>query len=268
MIKKLLKFVFNIIRGSKEDDIGAYSAQSAFFMTISVIPFIMLLISFIKFLPISQAQLLSYVVDIFPGAAKGLIASVIDEVFRTSGVAVISITAVSVLWAASLGVYSVAKGLNRVFLSNEAPNFLRTRLMSLVYTLALLVVLVLCLGLFVFGGAIEEIVKTALSHPAPALLFLGLRRIIGVVVLSLFFLLMYMVVPNRKTRLFTQLPGSVLSGVGWVGFSYVFSFYYENIASFPFLYGSLAALVFFMLWIFICIYILFIGAEVNKYFDK
>ncbi len=268
MIEKLSKFIFGIIRGSKEDDIGAYSAQSAFFMTISVIPFIMLLMSIIKFLPLSESQLISYLIEIFPGAAKELIASFIEETFVGSNITVISITAVYTLWAASLGVHSVTKGLNRVFCSNEMPNYIRTRLMSMVYTLALLVVLVLCLVLFVFDDATKEIVGFASSYHAAAVFMLGIRKILGVVVLSLFFLLMYKVVPNRKAKLVTQLPGAILSGVGWVSFSYLFSYYYENIASFSFLYGSLSVLVFFMLWIFICIYILFIGAELNKCFEK
>ena len=49
---------------------------------------------------------------------------------------------------------------------------------------------------------------------------------------------------------------------------YAFSYYYENIADYSYLYGSLSVMVFFMLWLFVCIYMLFIGAEINKSIEK
>lgn len=264
MIKKLFRFVFDVIHGAGKDDIGAFSAQSAFFMTISVIPFIMLLISIIKFLPVSQEQLLSLVVEVFPSGAKNLIASFIEETFQKSDAAVISITAVYTLWVASMGVFSVAKGLNRIFCANETRGYFHIRIMSMFYTLAVLVIFVLCLILFVFGNTTTEILHITISNNGIAILIMGMRKFIGILFLSLFFLILYVVVPNRKSKIITQIPGALVSGFGWVGFSYLFSLYYENMANFSFLYGSLSVLVFFMLWLFVCFYILFIGAEINK----
>ena len=54
VIKKLVKFVFDVINGMWRDNISAYSAQSAFFVTISFIPFVMLLISLLRFLPFTR----------------------------------------------------------------------------------------------------------------------------------------------------------------------------------------------------------------------
>ncbi len=264
MIKKLFRFAFDVVRGAGKDDIGAFSAQSAFFMTISVIPFIMLLISIIKFLPVSQEQLLALVIEVFPGGARNLIASFIEETFQKSDAAVISITAVYTLWVASMGVFSVAKGLNRIFCANETRGYFRIRIMSMFYTLAVLVVFVLCLILFVFGNTTTEILHITISNNGIAILIMGMRKFIGILFLSLFFLFLYVVVPNRKVKIITQVPGALVSGFGWVGFSYLFSLYYENMANFSFLYGSLSVLVFFMLWLFVCFYILFIGAEINK----
>lgn len=264
MTKKFFRYLFNVISSSKKDDIGAFSAQSAFFMTISVIPFIMLLISVIKFLPLSDEQLIAYLIDIFPYGARSLIASFVQEIFEKPGAAVISITAVYTLWAASMGVFAFAKGLNRVFCTSETRNYFVIRLMSMVYTLTLLVALVLCLALFVFGNTTSDIIEKAASNHGFAVVMIGMRKILGVLILSAFFLLIYVVVPNRKTKILSQLPGALVSGIGWVSFSYLFSIYYENISTFSFLYGSLSVLVFFMMWVFVCIYILFIGAEINK----
>lgn len=248
-----------------KDGVDAYSAHAAFFVTVSFIPFIMLLISMVKFFPVEEAQVLSQIVSVFPKGTRELVISFITESYEKSGTALMSITAVSTLWAASIGVFSVVQGLNRVFCANETRNFIIVRFMSMIYTLFVMALLVLCLTIFVFGDTLTGWLSDFLPwlfNVAPVIQ--SLRLIVGTAVLTLFFMVMYTVVPNRKVKLLTQLPGALMGSIGWLGFSYAFSYYYENLANYSYVYGSLSVLVFFMLWLFICIYILFLGAEVNK----
>ncbi len=265
MIKKFFRFLFDVIGSSIKNNIVAYAAQSAFFMTISFIPLIILLISVINFLPVSNDVVLAGVVSVFPGGTKDLVSSFITESFNKSGAAVISITAVSTLWAASFGVFSVTAGLNKVFSASETRNFIRVRLVSMFYTIVFLFVMILCLLVFVFGNTIaENIEKNLPAGNGVATILMSSRLLIGIIVLTLFFLAVYVFVPNRKTKILTELPGALVCSLGWIGFSAIFSYYYENISNYSYLYGSLSAMVFFMLWLFVCIYIVFLGAEINN----
>ena len=261
MIKRFFKFIFDVIRSSIKNNTLAYSAQSAFFMTISFIPLIILLLSLLKFLPFSTDVILSGIVSVFPGGAKELVKSVLTESFNKSGAAVISITAVSTLWAASFGVFSVVDGLNKIYASSEPRGFISGRIMSLFYTLVFLLMLILCLLLFVFGNSIAD--RLAAGSGIATILVSG-RLVIGLVILTALFLTMYIVVPHRKTKISVQIPGAIVCSAGWIGFSYLFSYYYTNVADYSYLYGSLSVMVFFMLWLFVCIYILFLGAEINN----
>ena len=65
-IKKAIKFVFDVLKGVLEDNIAAYSAHVAFFVTISFIPFIMLLISLLQYLPFTRAELTTQLIQAFP----------------------------------------------------------------------------------------------------------------------------------------------------------------------------------------------------------
>lgn len=265
VIKKLVKFVFDVISGMRRDDVSAYSAQSAFFVTISFIPFVMLLISLLRFLPFTRQELIGQVIEIFPSAAKGFITSFLSEAYQKSDATLISITAISALWASSIGVFTVARGLNRVFCTHETRNYFVIRFISLFYTLVLMGLIVLCLGILVFGNTITETISKNLPEAfGVAIIIMSLRTITGGVVLSLFFAFLFTFVPNRKGKFFVQLPGAIVSAFGWIIFSSVFSYYYEHMSSYSYLYGSLSVLVFFMLWLFFCIYILFIGAEISK----
>lgn len=261
--------MYDVISGTNRDNVSAYSAQTAFFVTISFIPCIMLLISMIRFLPFTQAQILEQIVAVFPSGAREFVSMFITESYKKSGAAVISITAVSTLWAASIGIFSLTRGLNRVYCENEMRGYITLRLKSMVYTLLIMLMLLFCLGIFVFGNTITEgLLKIIPEAFGVAVIVMSLRKIVGIFVLSIFFFLMYIFVPGRKVSVLAQIPGALLSGTGWVGFSYIFSYYYENLADYSYLYGSLSVMVFFMLWLFFCIYILFIGAEVNKTIEK
>ncbi len=223
----------------------------------------------IRFFPIEEANAMREIVSVFPKGARGLVESFISESYAKSGVALISITAVSTLWAASIGVHALVRGLNLIFNRHETRNFIVLRIMSMIYTLLIMVLLLACLIVFVFGNTIVG----WLSGFVPwmfdfAPVFDSMRLGVGMLVLMVFFVIMYTVIPARKTKFFTQIPGALLSAVGWVIFSEIFSYYYENIAGFSYIYSSLSVIVFFMLWLFVCMYILFIGAEVNRSIEE
>ena len=267
-IRKAVKFIFDVISSCIKDGINSWSAHAAFFVTVSFIPFIMLMISMVRFFPVGEAEVLGQISSVFPKGARDMVSSLITESYSKSGTALISITAVTTLWAASIGVFSLVRGLNRVFNTNETRNFIVVRLVSMFYTLFLMILFILCLTVFVFGDTLSEWLSWLLPWFFDvALVIQSLRLIVGTAVLTLFFAVMYKVVPNRKAKFFTELPGALVSSIGWVGFSYIFSYYYENIANFSYVYGSLSVIVFFMLWLYICLYILFVGAEINKYIE-
>lgn len=264
---KLLGFIANIVRRTKNDSIGAQTAHAAFFMTVSFVPFLMLLISMIKFVPIEEGKLLDEIVSVFPKGSRGLVSAFITDSHNKSGIALMSVTAITTLWAASIGVFSLVRGLNRVFCTEETRNFIIVRIVSMLYTLLLMVLFILCLTFFVFGNTITGWLAgffPFLFRMAPLLALI--RIVAGILLLSAIFLGMFIIIPDRKTKLRFQLPGALVSGIGWVTFSYIFSWYFESVADFS-VYSTLSVLVFFMLWLFVCIYILYIGAEVNKYIE-
>jgi membrane protein len=74
---------------------------------------------------------------------------------------------------------------------------------------------------------------------------------------------MYKSLPSRKIKFIDQIPGAVITSAGWVSFSILFSFFVDNFSNYANIYGSLTAIIVLMLWMYICMYIMFIGAELN-----
>ena len=72
--------------------------------------------------------------------------------------------------------------------------------------------------------------------------------------------------PRRRVKLSHNLAGAAFSAAGWVLFSFFFSIFVERFSDFS-IYGSLATLVILMFWLFSCMYIMFLGAEVSMWLE-
>lgn len=270
MVKSTYKLICLFSRKIGDDHVSAFSAQAAFFIIISFFPFIMLLLSIIGKFPIGENTMTTIFMQIFPSTINSMIVSIVEEMYNTSSsTTLISIAAISALWSAGKGFYAIMKGLNSVYEIKETRNFILLRISSAVYTLMFAIMLIASMVLLVFGNRLYIWIEQKFPVLKElALLIISLRTIVGLIILLVFFLIIYVVVPNRKTKVLSQLPGAMICSAGWMGFSYAFSYYIDHYANYASMYGSLAAIVLFMLWLYCCMYILFVGGEINLLFEN
>ena len=78
------------------------------------------------------------------------------------------------------------------------------------------------------------------------------------------FTAMFMVLPNHRYGFSASIPGALLSSIGWLVFSQLFSLYVEQLSNYGNLYGSVYALAISMLWLYFCLSILFYGGALNR----
>ena len=74
-----------------------------------------------------------------------------------------------------------------------------------------------------------------------------------------------MFIPDRKPKAKEEVPGALFTSVLWILFSYLFSIYIDYFTNFSSVYGSLTYIVLFMLWMYVCMDILFLGALINRF---
>ena len=270
MVKATYKLIRLFDRKIQDDHIQAYSAQAAFFIIISFFPFIMLLFTIIKYFPITESSMLELFSLIFPSGVNSMVVSIVTQIYDTtvSGT-LIPVTAITTLWSAGKSFLAIMRGLNVVYEIRETRDYFFLRAISALYTLIFAVMVIITMLLFVFGNRLYLWIERQFPVLMDmALVIISLRTIVGLVTLVIFFLLIYVVIPNRKTNIMKELPGALLSAAGWMGFSYAFSYYIDNFSNFSATYGSLTAIVLFMLWMYFLMYILFIGAECNRLLEN
>ncbi len=265
MIRTGYRMVKAFLRKLREDTVSAFAAQTAFFVILSFLPFLIFLLTLVKFLPIGPDKLLAAIQTAFPETLHEFIGVLLGEVLQKTSGALVSISVAAALWSASRGVLVIIQGMNAVYGNKETRGYFRLRFLAVGYTMAFAVVLVLTLVLLVFGNRIYVHIQNAvplLKHAA--FLMISLRTIASFLVLTGFFFALYVFVPNRKSSHKTsEIPGAFLSAAGWLGFSYLYSFYIDRMSDYSAMYGSLTAIVLCMIWLYACMYIMFIGAELN-----
>lgn len=273
MIWKWTKNVKVFVEKCIKDNIGAFAAQSAFFLLLSLIPFLMVFSSLLQYTVVSEATLLKYVNGLIPEYISPFVISVIHEVYHKS-VGIVSVTAAAAVWSAAKGVQHMAAGLNVIYGVNETRNWLVRRFWAVIYTLVLMISIVAALVLLVFGKSIQGMLAgyVPLFAQATDLLF-RMRGVIMLLLLSCVFTVLYKTLPNNKAitehkpTLKNQFFGAVLCALIWYLFSAGISVYLEYFNGFS-MYGSLTTIVLVMLWLYFGMYIMMLCAEVNVLYGE
>lgn len=251
----------------REDDISAFAAQAAFFIVMSFIPFIMLFISLVQYTPVTEAMVMDTVSRVMPTYISPFLISIIHEMYNRS-IGIVSATAVAAVWSAAKGIQYLTNGLNRVYDIEETRNWLFLRLRAVLYTLLLLISIIVSLILMVFGHSLQKLLLEYVPFVSELTGgIIRLRSLILLAVLIVFFAVIYKMLPNRKAAIRSQLPGSIMSAVGWSLLSFAISIYVDYFNGFS-MYGSLTTIVLVMLWLYFGMYILLVSAEVNNLYEE
>ena len=262
-IKQIYQNITNITAGVSADHVGAYAAQTSYFFMLCMIPIILLLLTMVQYTPVTKADVMTAVIQVFPSSVDSLITSIVNQVYNQS-TGVIPITIVVALWSAGKGVLAMTSGLNCVYKCNETRNYVFLRIRATIYTVMFIIVIIFLLVLSVFGNTLNPFI----AEHIPIMLgvaekLLETRIIITPIVLVAFSLMIYKFLPNRRDKFRYQLPGAMFSAVGWMIISWIFSVYLDVFKGFSSMYGSLTTIVLIMLWMYFCMYCILLGGELN-----
>lgn len=245
-----------------EKRIDTYSAGAAFYIFISFVPFILILLSTVKYLPFTKQDLLAFVENMLPSEQSGIVTYVIDEMYA-QGIGVLSVSILAAIWASAKGVLGITKGLNEIFGVRDAGNYLYVRAKSAVCTLFLMLGMILMLVISVFGNAITSIVRKYVMIPHHITNILAAKNIIMLFVLFVLFMFFFCALPAKKISIKSQVLGAALAAVLWILFTKLFSFYLSTFNGYS-MYGSFAIILIIGVWLYVGMYIMFMGALTNE----
>ncbi|MCM1102292.1 MAG: YihY/virulence factor BrkB family protein [Clostridium sp.] len=250
----------------KKKNIASYAAGTAFFFFLSLVPMLILICMVLPYTPLTEENLVDVVTGVTPAAVDQLVTDVIEEVYRKSAGAM-SVAAIATIWSACKGVLALMRGLNAINEVEEKRNFLSIRLIACFYTVVMMVVLILFLFVMVFGNQLMNL----MLYRVPQLqylvsLYMEFRFLVVWVFLTPLFAAIYAYVPDKRLCFKEQIPGASFTAVVWSVFSWGFSLYVSRFQAYS-IYGSLSIIVIIMIWMYFGMYIIMIGAYLNRYFE-
>lgn len=248
------------------DDMATYAAALAFHLLLALFPFIIFLVALLGFLyvPGFFDWLLAQARAALPSAAAGRVSHAVEQVRSQSHGGLLSFGIIGAVWAASTGVRSLMNALNVAYDVAESRPIWQRYLLSIVFTLALAVLVIVATALMLVGP--EAVARLAghagLKHPV-VVAWAWLRIPVALLLLTLAVAAVYDVAPNVDQPFQFLTPGAVLAVLVWLLASLGFSAYVSHIATYSATYGSVAAIIVLLLYFFISSLALLLGAEVN-----
>jgi membrane protein len=260
-----------IYQNIADDRIVAMAASVTFYAILALFPAIAALVALYGLFsdPRSIALHLALLSGVLPGGAMQVLGDEINRVAAQAnsrlGLAFL-IGLVTALWSANAGLKSLFDALNIVYKEPERRSFFWLNVASLAFTVCMVLFALLALGAMVvlppvldhfevgpFADAITRVSRW------PALLI--------VVILGLSCL--YRFAPSRAQPRWRWISwGSALAAVGWLVVSLLFTWYAANFGSYNKTYGSLGAIVGFMVWIWLSNIVILLGAEINAEIEQ
>ncbi len=250
----------------KKKNIAAYAASTAFFFFLSLVPMLMVICTVLPYTPLTEENLVTAVTEVTPEAVDSLATELIVEVYQKSAGA-LSVAIIATIWSAGKGVLALMRGLNAINDVEEKRNYLAIRVIASFYTVVMLVVLILFLFVMVFGNQLVNLIL----HRVPQMQYLmsfymEFRFLLVWALMTWLFAAVYAYVPDKRLRLKEQIPGACFTSVVWSAFSWGFSLYISRSGAYS-IYGSMSIIIIVMIWMYLGMYIVMIGAYINRYFE-
>ena len=264
--ERLLYYKEQLSMRYKNHHITAFCAQMAYFFVLSIFPLIIFIFTIISKLNINYNDGIYVLQQFLPTNISVMITDFIEESIKMEGNALLSISGLMTLYSASKAVNALQRALNSSLEIVEAHSFLITKFYGMFYTLMFTIIIVLSL-------VIPTISKRAILFISDVFklnIDLGLLSSIGLfrnlLLLGIYILVfgsIYMFLPSQKMSFKETYKGAIFAIVGTILANLIFSKVVTKLTDYSILYGSLSAVIAFMIWLYIWGIIIIMGAEIN-----
>ena len=269
-LKKTASSVASVFEMIGKKKVAVFAAASDYFLFMSLVPVMMLLVSLIRYLPFDQADLLRIFAGTVPSSVYNVIRTIVESIY-SSGSGVITLSIFLTLFSASGAMRSIMKGLDAVYEVERRDNVLVFFGRAIVYMLILLAIIVLSLVAMVYGSVILAYLHSILPENDFVERLFSLtkymRYLLVLAILTLCFILLYRWVPAGEHHVACQWPGALFSALAWAVFSWVFSLYVGISDKFG-AFGYIGTIMVAMMWMYYCLMFLLIGGCINAVIEK
>ena len=271
---KLAKLKLALVR-TYADVVEGHAMQMAaalsYYFVLSLFPALIFLSAVVAYLPVPDLfnQALALMAQFLPADSMGLVRRVVADVISPNKGTFLSFGILGSLWAASGGFAAAMEALNIAYEVKEDRPFWKTRPLALGLAFMTGALLLVALSVMIVGPRFGEWLAARVHLSGLFVLlwpYIHWTIAVGFTILAVEAL--YFLAPNVKQRFLATLPGAVLAVGCWIGLSYLLGIYFRHFANFNKTYGTLAAAIALMVWLYWTGFAMLVGAELNAELAK
>ena len=260
---KFWVFIKLAINRISDSNIGQSAAALAYYTLLSLFALILFVCNAFPYLGLKYSSLATYLTQAVPANVMEWLDPIIANLLDSSSGGLLGIGAIATLWAASLGVTGLKMGFNQVYGVEATQNFIIQRLLSMLMTFTLIIVMGAILIVFAFGRQFLEWLIPLLRLDTSWLrTFNTLRWPITVTALFIIIMFLDYFLPNVKIKMWTVLPGTAFTVIGWLLIAQAFSLYMHYFGTRYLSYGTIGTFIAIMLWLNFSALVLLWGAVI------
>lgn len=200
--------------------ITTYSAACAYYLFMSLVPVIMLLVAVLQYTPLTQDVVLEAVSEYVPESLYEIVYFIVTSIYNGGKVA-LTVSILLTLWSASACMKALMRGMDSVYDAVRRDDYIKFSLRACLYMVIFVVILLLSFFVMVYGGKILDFIENSMpsNHSLDFLFTLAkhLRFLVILALLALVFSLLYKWMPARGLKYRAAAAGGRLQRRGMVG---------------------------------------------------
>lgn len=266
VILKVLSYLDELKNRTVEHQLAAFAAQMAYFFVLSFFPLLIFILSIISKLNLNYEFMVDAMRRFLPSSISIMITEFIGQTISTEGSAVLSLSGFVMLYSASRAVNALQRAINISYEVVETRNLVVVKLLGIMYTLLFTVIIILSLIIPTIAKELVEFISTWLVYEVDVkwvYFFHYLRNILLLSSVVIVIVSIYSFLPNKKMHLRDIYPGALFAIGGSLVTNLIFSNVVVVLTDYSILYGSLSAIIAFMIWMNFLAQIIILGAEIN-----
>lgn len=255
------------------DNLTDYAAALTYYGIVALFPALIALVSILGLVGQSATKpLLDNLGGFAPGPAHQILQNALDGLTQSRGGAGILLVVGlgGALWSASGYIGAFIRASNIIWDVEEGRPIWRTLPLRLVITVTMIVLLAISAIAVVVTGPLADRVGKLLGVGSTFVTVWDVAKWpVLVVVVSFMFSILYYASPNVRQPGFRWVtPGGVLAVISWIVVSVAFGIYVANFGSYNKTYGSLGAIIIFLVWLWLSNVAILLGAELNAELER
>jgi len=266
--KRLWLFLIRLQREIGYDDCMGMAAQIAYYTMLGLFPFLIFVMSFLGTFPLGEAlqpHLLEELELQMPLEAAHYVTDTVLNILPDSSLGALSLGLLVSLWGASMAIGAMITTINRAYNIRPQRNMVVQKLYAIALTLVLSVLWLMSMTIVFVGPGITQEIFQFLGIASETNTFwtsirLPMAFALGVAALSI----LYYVAPEAKQKFRWILPGAFTAALLWMVASSGFRIFLRNFGAYNATYGSLAAVVILLVWLWLSGFVFLLGAEINS----